>query len=228
MDPASIMNPRLGLVTIGQTPRPDLEIEFRRHAPGVEILTVGALDDLTPDEIGPLAARLGDYPLLTRLADGGTAVINRATLVPYIERALERLAAAGVRLAVLMCAGDFPDLNSTVPVLIPGRLLPGIVRAITTRGPIGVVTPIEGQVEAARAKWTADGFDVRVTWASPFDQNEIARAAESLADPTLDLIVLDCMGHNPAYRREFAGRCGRPVLLAQSAVARMAAEILDW
>ena len=40
------MSPLLGLVTIGQTPRPDFEAAFARHAPGARILIEGALDGL--------------------------------------------------------------------------------------------------------------------------------------------------------------------------------------
>lgn len=221
------MRSTLGLVTIGQTPRPDLEIEFRRHAPDAQLVTVGALDGLTYGEITALRAQPGDYPLLTRLADTRTVIVSRAKLVPHIERALNALAAAGARLTVLLCAGGFPTLESRVPVLVPGRLLPGLVRAVTPRGPIGVVTPIEGQVHAARMKWQSDGFEALVAFASPFDEREIHRAAAELSDPSLRLIVLDCMGHNPDYRRAFASRSGLPVLLAQTAVARVAAEMLD-
>lgn len=221
------MRPLLGLVTIGQTPRPDLELEFRRHAPDADVLTIGALDSLTDEAISALGARPGDYPLLTRLADGRTAIVDRTKLVPQIERALTELDAAGARLSVLLCAGGFPDLRSRAPVLVPGRVLPALVRAVSPAGPIGVVTPIAGQVDAARAKWKADGFESRVTFASPFDHREIDQAIVEMSDPALHVIVLDCMGHNPDYRRAFAAGTGRPVLLAQSAVARIAAELLD-
>ena len=221
------MRPVLGLVTIGQTPRPDLEAEFRRHAPDADVRTVGALDGLTNDEIASLRAGPADYPLLTRLADGSMAIVDRTRLVPHIERALAELHDRGARLTVLLCAGGFPDLRSRVPVLVPGRLLPGLVRAVTARGPIGIVTPTESQVDEAREKWRADGFDVRVTFASPFDEQEIDRAAADMREPSLRLVVLDCMGHNPDYRRVFAARTGHPVMLAQSAVARIAAEMLE-
>jgi hypothetical protein len=39
------------------------------------------------------------------------------------------------------------------------------------------------------------------------------------------LVVLDCMGHGEEYRTEFARRCGRPVVLTQSLVARVAGEL---
>jgi protein AroM len=91
---------------------------------------------------------------------------------------------------------------------------------------LGVVVPVRGQVEAARAKWAADGFDAVVSWASPVDHAEIAAAARAMSDPSLEMAVLDCMGHGEEYGSEFASRCGRPVVLAQSLVARVAGELV--
>jgi protein AroM len=90
---------------------------------------------------------------------------------------------------------------------------------------LGVVVPVRGQVEAARAKWSADGFDAVVSWASPVDHAGIAAAARVMSDPALEMVVLDCMGHGEEYRSEFARRCSRPVVLAQSLVARVAGEL---
>ncbi len=204
----------LGLVTIGQTPRPDLDAAFRQEAPGARIETVGALDGLDHAALEDLAGRDGDYPLLVQLADGSTLEIDRDALVPAITAGARSLAARGAQLVVVVCAGSFPDVDCAAPVLFPGRLLPAIVKTLSRTRRIGVVTPVAGQVDAARTKWQADGFDVRVTSASPVRHDEIAAAAETMADPTLDLVLLDCMGHGQAYRHEFMVRSGRPVLLA--------------
>ncbi|MGI0034795.1 MAG: AroM family protein [Nitrososphaera sp.] len=59
----------LGLITLGQTPRPDLEVEFRKHAAAAEIRVAGALDGYSRDEAQRLAATPGDYPLLALLSE---------------------------------------------------------------------------------------------------------------------------------------------------------------
>lgn len=220
--------PVLGLITIGQSPRPDLVAGFACLAPpGLEIRLVGALDSVAPAELDAIAARPGGYPLLVKLRDGSTREIERDLLVPYVERQAVALAAQGARALVLCCAGDFPDITSPIPLLLPGRVLPGVARSLVRKGRIGVVTPVRGQARAAEAKWRADGFDPRVIWASPFRHEEIAAAARTLADPSLELIVLDCMGHNASSKAEFARLTSRPVLLAQTLVARVAAELVE-
>jgi protein AroM len=216
----------LGIVTIGQTPRPDLERAFLSHAPGATLVLRGALDGLGQEAIEALAARPTDYPLLVRLADGSTREIPIEAIHPLaVERARE-LAGLGAKAVVVACAGRFPDVPCDVPVLLPGRILPAVVAAITRDRRIGVVAPIRSQGPAARRKWSDDGFDAVVTWASPVAHAEIEAACARMADPSLALVVLDCMGHDDDYARAFSARTGKLVLAAQSVTSRIAGELV--
>jgi protein AroM len=217
----------LGLVTIGQTPRPDFEAVFGRYVPGAPLRLVGALDGLPDIEVARLVDPRDDYPLLVRLADGSTALVPLRRIVPRVEACAQRLAGEGCALVVVLCAGAFPDIACDVPVLMPGRVVPAVVRSIFRTRHIGIVTPVAGQADVARLKWETDGFTVKVAWASPVQEQELAPAAAALADPALACVVLDCMGHDETYKREFARRCGRPVVSAQSIVARVAGELVS-
>ena len=149
-----------------------------------------------------------------------------SALAPRVAACANRLAAAGARLVVVLCAGGFPPFACAAPVLLPGRLVPAIVATLTRSRRVGVVVPVRGQAEAARAKWAADGFDAVVAWASPVRPEEMDAAARMMTDPALELVVLECMGHDEECRVAFARRCGRPVVLAQSLVARVAGEFV--
>ena len=216
----------LGIVTIGQTPRPDIERACRPFAGGTAIHIVGALDGLTREGIRLLEDRDGPYPLLVRLADGATAEVPLQALVPRVAACAADLAAAGARLVVVWCAGDFPDIACPAPVLRPGRLLPACAAESMRTRNIGVVTPVPGQVEAARIKWQADGFAATVTWAAPGDTGDLARAGRELADAAIELVVLDCMGHGEDARRDLARASGHPVISAQSLTARVAGALV--
>jgi hypothetical protein len=52
----------------------------------------------------------------------------------------------------------------------------------------------------------------------------MAQAMKVMSDPSLEVVVLDCMGHDERYRVEFSAGCGRPTLLAQTLMARVAGE----
>jgi protein AroM len=216
----------LGIVTIGHTPRPDIEEAVRPYAGEIAIRVAGALDGLTVADVRRLERRAAPYPLLVRLADGATAEVPLSALVPRVTACAADLAAAGAQLVVVWCAGDFPAIASPVPVLRPGRLVPAIAAEIAPTRRVGVVAPLRGQVDAARAKWRADGFDATVTWAAPGQADDLARAAHELAAPAIELVILDCMGHGEGARQELARTSGHPVVSAQSVTARVAGALV--
>ncbi len=218
---------KLGLVTIGQSPRPDYESVYQHHAPDAEIVWAGALDGMTGPEARALEARSAHYPLHTGLADGTKLEISLEVLLPLVEKRARDLASEGADLIIVLCAGGFPAFECSAPVLLPGDVLPAVARTLTKHRRIGVVTPIPGQIEPARIKWTNDGFEVEVAAASPDSPDETREAARALANPELELIVLDCMGHHNGHQREVAAISGRPVIVAQNIVARVAGEYMS-
>lgn len=215
----------LGLVTIGQAPRPDFDAAFREYLPNTEIKLLGALDGISVPQIDDLAGIDGSYPLHTLLSDGSTRDIDIKVLAPLVETKARELVDAGARAVVVCCAGDFPDIDCGVPVLRPGRLLPALAGAICRTRRIGVVSPIASQMAPAQAKWERDGFSVRTAFASPYRHDEIKIAAREMADSELEVVILDCMGHGVEYRDEFTRLSKRPVLLAQTLLAKVAAEM---
>ena len=216
----------IGIITLGQTPRPDLEKVFRRHLPDTNFLIRGGLDEVQTAEIDALAAAGGEYPLFVILRDGTVREISLYRLKPFLDRRAREVAAEGAAVSALMCAGNFPDLDSPVPMIYPSRVLTAVARGICRGKRIGVVTPNDGQVAAATAHWREKGFHPAVTVASPLDPAALSRAAEALADPGLELIVLDCMGFSPEAARRMRTLCGRPVLCPQGLVPRVMAEML--
>jgi protein AroM len=217
---------KVGILTIGQAPRPDLEAVFRRHLPGVELLVRGALDHLSAQAIDALAASGGEYPLFTILRDGTTREISLHRLKPLLDDRVKQAAAEGASVAALMCAGNFPDLDSPIPVLYPSRVLAAVVRGVCRGNRIGIVLPNAGQVGVAVAHWRENGIEAAAAVASPKEPAALSEAARALADPTLELIVLDCMGFPPDEARRMRGLCGRPVLCPQGILPRLMAELL--
>ena len=217
---------KVGILTIGQSPRPDFEAVFRRHLPGVDLIVRGALDGMPTQAIEEMASAEGEYPLFTILRDGTTREISLHRLKPLLDERVKEVAAQGAAVAVLMCAGDFPELASPIPVLYPSRVLSGVIRGVCRGNKIGIVLPNAGQVGVAVKHWREKGFEVIAAVASPKDPAALPEAAKALADPDLELIVLDCMGFPPEEARRMRALCGRPVLCPQGILPRIMAELL--
>jgi protein AroM len=216
----------LGIIVLGQTPRPDLEAIYNTYLPGVELSIVGALDGMETPNINRMANEGDEYPLLIILADGTTREISLYRLFPLLEKKAEALSKAGAEAAVLMCAGDFPDLKCSIPIIYPGRVVPAVVSAISGTKRIGIITPNPGQMEPAQEHWRKKGFIVKAAVASPRDPSALEAVAAEMRDSTLELVVLDCMGFGPDVGRRMRRLCGRPVICPQTLVARVTAEMM--
>lgn len=222
MSPA---RPRIGLITIGQSPRIDMVPEMLAWLDGAEPLEQGALDGLTAKEIAGLRPTGDDHTLVTRLRDGSSAVIGKRHILRRMQRAIDDLETAGADASVLLCTGEFPAFRHRKPLLPADQLLVHGVRGLAGGARVGVVCPLPEQEEDVRRKWADLTGDLYVASGSPYGPLEAAvQAAGRLAASRVDFIVLDCMGFTQAMKRRVQQEFHVPVLLARSVVARLAAE----
>jgi protein AroM len=221
---------RVGLITVGQSPRTDVVPDMAVILGGdVDIIEAGALDGLSRAQIDALAPEGDDEILVTRLADGSSVFVGKMHVVPLIERRIAALEDRGVTLNALLCTGAFPKLAARRPLLEPQQLLLGLLRAMTFPGRLGVLTPSERHVPQTEARWRESGFDALVAPLSPYEEEDpaaVRRAAEALRAGGVGLIVMDCIGFRRKTRDEIAQLTGAPALVANLLVARVATELL--
>ena len=226
-------SPRLGVVTIGQSPRDDLVPELVEWLPPVRITERGALDGLSAAEIRGLApsGEASHHVLTTRLADGSSVVLDHDAVIGRVQGAIDQLEQDGVDATLVVCTGEFPALVRRQPLLLAERLFVGGVAGICGAGDdavLGVVCPLAGQVAMSRHKWARVAGRVEVAVASPYDEDApdaVGAAAADLVARGASWLVLDCMGYTKAMRLA-ALAAGVPVLLARSVVGRLAGEVV--
>jgi protein AroM len=215
----------LGLVTIGQSPRPDICRTYAAVIGGdVQIVEAGALDGLAAREIDALAPERDDTPLIT-LAYGAEVRVGKAAITPLLQRAIARVVGGGASVVVVLCTGHFDGLTAPIPLIEPDRVLDGFMRAIQPSGRLGVVMPDAGQEGMMLRKW--HGYDLTLATASPYQPpTEWAALIERFVSAGVAAIVLDCMGFDPAAKAFFAERAHVPVLCAQTATAHLVRDLL--
>lgn len=215
--------PRLGVVTIGQSPRPDL-VGFLRDQFGdrVALVEVGALDESGARDLSEMAAGSGDERYLTRLRNGTSFSAPARLLHRRAERVLAGLIPK-CDATLMLCTGDFSDLRVTGTVLYPDRILRGVVEAvIQTDQTLGVILPADPPADAPSA-W---GARVLTAVCDPYDGSDPAVAARDLVRGGAALLVLDCMGFTRDHRSRVRQEVDVPVILPQSLVARVVGEYL--
>jgi protein AroM len=222
---------RLGVVTIGQTPRVDLTPELAPLLPGITLVERGVLDGCTDEEIASFAPEPGDHALTTRLRDGRAAIIGEAPVLrrlPAVIAELER----DVDAVLLACTGPFPALVHTKPLFVPDRIIAHAIAAFAgDGGTVGVLAPLAEQADDTTSKFSrvlGAGTRITVAASSPYTGDEAAlrAAASRLADDGAEVIALDCFGYTAAMRDAVADASGLPVVVARSVAARLAAEVL--
>jgi protein AroM len=188
-------------------------------------MLIGALDVLSCDEARNLEDKQGISPLVCLLNDKTTVEIPLPVLFPYIERQVETLAADGAHLAVVLCCGGFPVFDASINVLLPGVIVPALVRATCPDGNIGIIVPNQAQESAAVSHWHKLGVKVISAVVSPYEGRGFKEAGEKFRSMNTDLVAIDCMGFKDEHRQKLKDLSGCPVLLPTTLTARVALEM---
>lgn len=217
---------RVALITIGQTPRPDLESDLSRlWNQQFEILQEGALDGLSDSEIKRLEPSMGESDLITCLADGRTVYVSHHRLTTYVQKAIDRALNQGADVVVIACTGSFEGLTASVPIIQPSQVLAHFVASVLgEENSVAVIVPTEGQAEEARERWSACGYKVQaVHVTSPFEERQklMQRLQKDEKVVTADAIIYDCFGFGSDYITDFAGAYHGPTFVARVLIAKL-------
>lgn len=221
------MSYRLGAVTIGQAPRVDIVPELQVFlGADVEIVEAGALDGLSSEAVARLSPEPADQVLVTRMRDGTGVKVAGRHIIPRVQQRMDELAEQ-VGAILLLCTGTFPPFRSSRPVLYPERIMFALVRALGPGSHVGVLTPDALQIPEQRTRWLEVVPRVTVVPFSAYRKDDDLRAAiHPLNEVEVDLIVMDSLGYTLAMKEMVRRETRRPVLLARSVLARVAAELL--
>lgn len=189
------MKPRIGAITISQSPRHDLLKPMIAMFPEHEIIEAGALDNLNISDLPD--GTYAPYPLTTTLNNGDLVTLDRDFLAPLVQNALHKLEAQGVQISVLLCAGDFPKLIGNMPLVKPTDMVQDILRAMGISN-LAVISPIAIQQPPIEKKWEDAGFQPSV-WTMPSnitaEQQAIWINTQLTTHHQVACVVLDYVGY---------------------------------
>ncbi len=213
---------RIGTLTIGQSPRPDLVSPLINQLPdNCQIIQAGALDGLEKSSLPPIQDET--YPLTTRMRDGSLVMIEESFLAAKLQQALDQLEGQSVTATILLCAGTFTDLKGTRPLFKPFSIGRDVLNALGFNK-IGLIAPIKEQEAPIRRRWLTAGFQPTV-WTAVLTQQDklfVQQLNEQIKINHLECIVLDYVGHPESLVTQLRETAVVPLLdLGQLAIAAL-------
>jgi len=218
---------KIGMVTIGQSPRNDLISEIRGILGRLEIVERGCLDELTKEHMESLEPKEREPFLVTLLRDGSSVQVSREKAISLLQQRIKELEDEDVTLIVVLCTGDFPNFKSKKLIIEPGKLIHKIVQGMLTKEKkLGVIIPSSEQIEQTKKKWI--DLNPVVAVASPYENPEkVVEAAKRLQAKNVDLTVLDCIGYTRQMKQKVKEITGKPVILTRTILARVSRELSE-
>ena len=221
---------RVGIATIGQTPRNDIVPELQGMAGvNVEFLECGILDGLSAPEIEKLAPEKGEYMLVARLRDGSHVWLARDKIVGMLQTCIDSLVEQGADVGIVLCVAEWPRFKSKKLVVTISDPICGFALGLLKDGDkLGLIVPGEDQIDDFKEKWIKDGVEVIAVAASPYGptaKDEGIRAADVLKERDPDLIVMDCPGYTMEAKDIVREITGKPVITARTAIAAMITQL---
>ena len=221
---------KIGMVTIGQSPRVDIVPQMMEILGlDLEIMEAGALDGLSFEEVKEFSPRKGDLGLCSRMADGAGVVIAKKFILSRVQNCINLLEEKGAEIIVLLGTEKFPKFSSKRLVIEPHKILDCCIRVFQRKQEkIGLIIPHPSQLDQSKKKYSRMKNQVVIQVASPYAlKDEISPAAEELKKAAPHMIVMHGMGYTQAMKRRVTAVTGKPVILPCSLVARIMKELVS-
>ena len=220
--------PVISMLTIGQTPRPDISGDLRQLLPPEwELREYGALDGLTRAEAEGVCGYEGKGELLvTRMAgDSRQIELSAEKVFARLQTCITLAETEGADLHLMACTGNFPVYTHGKTILYPGVCQRQA--ALAQGKPVGVLIPNQAQRQQIEGWWADCGApQVLMAVADPFGADAAVTAAvEQLKQRGAGLICLDCFGYTLAHKAA-AEACGLPAVLPREVLCQLAKEEL--
>ena len=221
--------PVVSMLTIGQTPRPDISGDLRQLLPqGWELREYGALDGLTRQQAQQLCGYEGKGELLVTRMAGDPRQIELAAdkVFARLQTCITLAEREGADLHLMACTGNFPEYRHEKTILYPGICQRHA--ALQQGKRVGVLIPNAAQQEQIAGWWQDCGApQVLLAVADPFgDPDGIVRAAQNLKEQGADCLCLDCFGYTLAHQIAAAKAAGLPAILPRAVLCQLAKEEL--
>lgn len=217
---------KLGVITIGQAPRADLEEIITTCLPHhSQVIQVGVLDGFTKEEVeAQFTPESGQYVLTSRMKTGESAIMSREKIFPIVQQKIVKLEEEGCRIILMLCTGEFEGLRTNQSIFIePDIVIPPVIKAMMGDKTIGIIAPLQEQKYDLIQKWVKYGVNVRIASASPYtnESGQIGQSVKELIDRGSEILLFDCMGYTEDAKKIAVKHANVPVILSNELIFKI-------
>ncbi|AXF78618.1 AroM family protein [Erwinia tracheiphila] len=225
-----LMRQTLATITLDTAPQGDLHPLLLEHIPETQIAHFGLLNGLSAAEIKQRYAPVaGEKVTMTHTEGGSFIALSAARVSEALQVIIKQLEGKGFSTILVLCAGEYKNLVADSAVLLePYSILPPLVNAIANGYQVGVIVARAEYINEQTYKWRSLQWTPHFAVASPWEMgnDRLIEAALTLQDRGADILLLDCLGYYQRHRDFLEKLLGIPVLLSNTLIARLAAELL--
>lgn len=224
------MNKTLVILTPGQSAESEMIPLLLAHLPAGHFTHCGLLDGMTLSEIEQqYGAAVGENGSGIVLNDGQRVQLSAVRLAAGMQQRIDQLDAQGVDIILLLHSDAFSGLSAQNALLLePDRLVPPLISAMVAGHQMGIILPYDGPTEALAGKWKNLASPPLFAVACPEQEDEerLIDAGLALQEQGADVVLLDCTRYQQRHGDFLQRLLGIPVLLPNTLIARLAAELL--
>lgn len=193
---------KIGLVTIGQAPRKDITDDMRSIlGKNHDLIELGALDNLSENEISQLYPKVQSSTLITKLLNEKSVVIGEEEIRYLMQEKIDIFnQMKGIDEIIIICTGKFPEkFISKKPLYYAQEILREYIdKELQTKKILSII-PLKNQMD-----------DFKKHWDSRLDM-EVLNPYNSFLEPlnlnkNYDLIFLNCLGYDLVFKKKLVQR----------------------
>lgn len=213
--------PRIAVITMGQTPRADVMNELRVALGDLSYAEFGVLDDVPQREIDGMTPSADELSFFTRLRDGRHVILEAEVVARRTAALVEQVDGLGYDLLILAMTGIRARLSTRTPLIHGQYAVEAWVSALTAgNSRIGIIIPLSGQgsllAEAGYGTMLQSSHATTAGSHATHLMDAIGRVSGA------DLIIMNSIGYTEEMAEQVAEASGKPVVTACRIIASTA------
>lgn len=215
-------------VTIGQSPRTDIQPILEKYIGTHSVVQMGLLDNISDDEFRKLTTvKTEDEVYVSKMVDDSEVILSAEMIERKMTETIKTLKNKGVRQVLLLCTGNFSDIPSNIRVYVPEQLISPTISVIGRDSKVGIIIPNKDQKRMMEKKWNKYDFIPMFEGASPYTEvKNIVEAGKKLKDRGAEYLLMDCMGYTEEMKSAVKKETNLPVVLSTALMAKVLSELL--